>query len=225
MPLLRGYALQKESEENFGLTFLGYLYFNIITTYLSLDAKSENVPPDVTTFLGAPLQEVLPYQERQAVNNFLCRRGKFPIAQGFKVSKFLRIQQRGHVFQSQEYTRVMARNCFTVSFSNNSRHNQSQFGQMEYFIHLEDRDLVIVRCLSPTSTLFAIQSDNLDPVSMALSRHWEGIFNDHLPMATKVETSEEIVAIDVNAIRRKNVFVEVGSSTFVSVILNLLESD
>lgn len=136
------------------------MYFNIITTYLSLDAKSENVPPDVTTFLGAPLQEVLPYQERQAVNNFLCRRGKFPIAQGFKVSKFLRIQQRGHVFQS-----------------------------------------------------------------MALSRHWEGIFNDHLPMATKVETEEEIVAIDVNAIRRKNVLVEVGSSTFVSVILNLLESD
>ena len=106
-----------------------------------------------------------------------------------------------------------------------SRRNQSQFGQMEYFIHLEDSDLAIVRCLSPTSTLFAIQSDNLDPVSMALSRHWEGIFNDHLPMATKVETSEEIVAIDVNAIRRKNVFVEVGSSTFVSVILNLLESD
>ena len=44
-------------------------------------------------------------------------------------------------------------------------------------------------------------------------------------MAKKVETSEEIVAIDVNAIRRKNVFVEVESSTFVSVMLNLLESD
>ena len=96
---------------------------------------------------------------------------------------------------------------------------------MEYFIHLEDSDLAIVRCLSPTSTLFTILSDNLDPVSMTLSRHWEGIFNDHLPMATKVETSEEIVAIDVNAIRRKNVFVEVGSNTFVSVISNFLESD
>ena len=60
---------------------------------------------------------------------------------------------------------------------------------------------------------------------MTLSRHWEGTFNDHLPMPTKVETSEEIVAIDVNAIRRKNVFVEVGSNTFVSVISNFLESD
>ena len=59
---------------------------------------------------------------------------------------------------------------------------------------------------------------------MTLSRHWERIFNDHLPMAKKVETSEEIVAIDVNAIR-KNVFVEVGSNTFVSVIPNFLESD
>ena len=88
------------------------MYFNIITTYPSLDARSENVPPDVTTFLGAPLQEVLPYQERQAVKNFLCRRGKFSIAQGSKVSKFLRIQQRGHVFQSQEYTCVTARNSF-----------------------------------------------------------------------------------------------------------------
>ena len=96
-----------------------------------------------------------------------------------------------------------------------SRRNQSQFGQMEYFIHLEDSDLAIVRCLSPTSTLFA----------MTLSRHWEEIFNDHLPMATKVETSEEIVAIGVNAIRRKNVFVEVRSNTFVSVIPNFLESD
>lgn len=44
-------------------------------------------------------------------------------------------------------------------------------------------------------------------------------------MATNVETSEEIVAIGVNAIRRKNVFVEVGSNTFVSVIPNFLESD
>ena len=43
-------------------------------------------------------------------------------------------------------------------------------------------------------------------------------------MAKKVETSEEIVAIDVNAIR-KNVSVEVGSNTFVSVIPNFLESD
>ena len=60
---------------------------------------------------------------------------------------------------------------------------------------------------------------------MTLSGHWEGIFNDHLPMATKVATSEEIVAIDVNAIRRKNVFMEVGSNTFVSVIPNFLESD
>ena len=171
---------------------MGYLYFNVITTYLSLDATSEKVPPDVTTFLGAPLQEVLLYQERQAVKNFLCRRGKFPIAQGSKVSKFLRIQQRGHVFQSREYTCVMARNSFTVSFLNKSRRNQSQFGQMEYFIRLEDSDLAIVRCLSPTSTLFAIQSDNLDLLSMALSRHWEGIFHDHLPMATKVETSEEL---------------------------------
>ena len=88
------------------------MYFSIITTYLSLDARSENVLPDVTTFLGAPHQEVLPHQERQAVKNFLCRRGKFSIAQGSKVSKFLRIQQRGHVFQSQEYTRVTARNSF-----------------------------------------------------------------------------------------------------------------
>ena len=86
---------------------------------------------------------------------------------------------------------------------------------MEYFIHLEDSDLAIVRCLSPTSTLFA----------MTLSRHWEEIFNDHLPMATNVKTSEEIVAIGVNAIRRKNVFVEVGSNTFVSVIPNFLKSD
>lgn len=39
---------------------------------------------------------------------------------------------------------------------NKSRRNQSKFGQMEYFIHLEDSDLLIVRCLSPTSTLFAI---------------------------------------------------------------------
>ena len=198
------------------------MYFNIITTYLSLDSTSENVAPEVTTFLGAPLQEVLPYQERQAVNNFLCRRGKSPIAQGTKVCKFLRIQQRGQVFQSREYTRVTARNSFTVSFLNESRRNQLQFGQLKYFLRLEDSDLAIVRCLYPTTTLF--DRDNLDPVSMALSRHWGGIFHDHLPMATKVEISEEIVAIDVNAIR-KNVFVEVGSNTFVSVIPNFLESD
>ena len=199
------------------------MYFNIITTYVSLDSRSENVPPHGTTFLGAPLQEVLPYQERQAVNNFLCRRGKSPIAQGSKVCKFLRIQQGGQVFQSREYTRVAARNSFTVSFLNESRRNQLQFGQLQYFIRLEDSDLAIVRCLSPTNTLF--DRDNLDPVSIALSRHWEGIFHDHLPMATKVKPSEEIVAIDVNAIKRKNVFVEVGSNTFVSVIPNFLESD
>ena len=196
---------------------------------VSLHSRRDIDHDEETIFLGSPVHEELSDQERNAVNSFLCRRGKSPILPGSKVPKFFRAKHNGQVYHSREYTRVTARNSFTISFSNESRRNQTKFGQVQFYIQQKNDDLAMVELLTPTDNtpLSSPSAECVDPVSVTLSRHFtrDGIFHKHLPMATRVEKSKEIVAIEVSTITRKNVFVEAGSDTFVSIIPNFFECD
>ena len=167
--------------------------------------------------------------ENRAVNMYLSRHGKTPISVVTAVDVYLRMRHEGQVYHSRWYTHVTARNCFTVSFKNECRNWEEESGQVELYVALGPHKVAILRPLTPVSTsiLQASSGDNDDPFSVALGRHFEeqGILNGQLSMAKQVTPSSQLVAVDADSVTRKQVFVHVGSKSFVSKIPNFFECD
>ena len=143
-----------------------------------------------TEVLGAETKKTLSVHERMALNLFLSTRGLEMVHEGEKVSTFLRVQKDGQVFHSTEYTRVTARNSFTIKFKNPCERDHLSYGQVLWYVQRGAFLIAILKLLR----------EYREPI----------LTHSHLPMAIKVELSSNIIAIDVSSIERKRVFVNTG---------------
>ena len=116
------------------------------------------------------------------------------VHEGEEVSTFLRVQKDGQVFHSTEYTRVTARNSFTIKFKNPCEHDHFSYGQVLRYVQRGAFLIAILKLLCECR----------EPILTSHMTH------NHLPMAIKVELSSNIIAIDVSSIERKRVFVNTG---------------
>ena len=144
--------------------------------------------------LGAETKKTLSVHERMALNLFLSTRGLEMVHEGEEVSTFLRVQKDGQVFHSTEYTRVTARNSFTIKFENPCEHDHFSYGQVLWYVQRGAFLIAILKLLRECR----------EPILTSHMTH------SHLPMAIKVELSSNIIAIDVSSIERKRVFVNTG---------------
>lgn len=144
--------------------------------------------------LGAETIKTLSVHERMALNLFLSTRGLEMVHEGEEVSTFLRVQKDGQVFHSTEYTRVTARNSFTIKFKNPCERDHLSYGQVLWYIQRGAFLIAILKLLQKYR----------EPILTSHMTH------SHLPMAIKVELSSNIIAIDVSSIERKCVFVNTG---------------
>lgn len=72
---------------------------------------------EVLKYWGLRLKNIISSRE-DGTYLFLSTRGLEMVHEGEEVSTFLRVQKDGQVFHSTEYTRVTARNSFTIKFKN-----------------------------------------------------------------------------------------------------------
>ena len=118
-----------------------------------------------------------------------------------------RILKDHSVFYSQSYTRVKARNSYTVEFSN------QLLGQIRYFVHVSDTTYAILTSLVPNALTtrkqhFRTSNDALDKLALIQKRC--GIF---------LVEKGPVVCVPVTLLARKCVYM-----TVVNILLCFLIS-
>ena len=115
------------------------------------------------------------------------------------VQTFYRLQQGNSIFYSKRYGKVKKRNSYTVLFKNTA--SKEQFGQILYFLLIDNLPFAV---LQP----FAIHTNATD--------HFNLPQPDCTPLNSKLfivpqESDINYVAVPVNHIISKSVFVDIGS--------------
>lgn len=164
---------------------------------------------------------------RRAVNLFLATRGQMPVAPDQPVQIFYRMARDNQVYHSREYTRVTARNSYTVSFVNEHKRDEVAFGQVQLFVRHKRHDIAVVRLFNMSGESVLKPITETDALTAMLSYHFEddGILANQLDMAIRVTKCDNLIAIDVKSIQRKWVFIDLGSKLYVSKIPNFIECD
>lgn len=164
-----------------------------------------------------------------AVNLFLSARGDEGVSESENVSVFYRVEIKGEVYHSRSYTRVTARNTYTVKFFDPTKCDGISYGQVQEYLQRGEYCIAIVKALTerqePVLTPPTVTEAAAGEVSRMLQAHFNGVLAGQLAMATEVEPSNHLIAVDVRSIIRKCVFVQVGSRSYVSNIPNMVESD
>ena len=164
----------------------------------------------------------------RAVNRFLCTRGEICVNADQPVAVYYRMKKDSQVYHSTGYRRVTARNSFTVSFADESSRGHETLGHIMSYVKHRNQDIAVIRVLerSAMHALTPMMPDD-DEVTEMLSEKFQdqGIFARQLKSATRVTSSNHLVAVNTHSIRRKYVFLQVGSDSYVSHIPNFIECD
>ena len=168
-------------------------------------------------------------ERRVAVNLFLSCRGIEGVKRGEVVDIFYRIEKDGEVYHSQAYTRVSVRNSYTIKFKNPQDRDRLSYGQVICYTNIQQS------CIALVEQLVECREEVLTPpagphqppvaINAMLQGNLGSLLDGHLAMATKVQCSNQIIAVDVRSIVRKCVLVNTGSDLFISNIPNFVETD
>ena len=168
-------------------------------------------------------------ESRVAVNLFLSCRGLERVKEGEVVDTFYRIEKDREVYHSKAYTRVSVRNSYTIKFKNSQNRDRLSYGQVISYFHIQECCIALVEHLveSIEKVLSPPAGPHQPPVAIntMLLENLGRLLDGHLPMATKVQCSNQTIAVDVHSIVRKCVLVNTGSDLFVSNIPNFVETD
>ena len=133
------------------------------------------------------------------------------------------------MYHSKTYTRVPVRNSYTIKFNNYQNHDRLSYGQVICYLSIRQWCIALVEHL--IESIENVVSSSADPhqppvaINTMLQGNLARLFAGHLPMATKVECSNQIIAVGVHSIVRKCVLVNTGSDLLVSNIPNFVETD
>ena len=136
------------------------------------------------------------------LNAELARLHKDPISDSYQLQKFFRVAVGKNVFFSKEYTRVRARNSFTVEYI---YQGAVKIGIVLYFIYISGHTFASISELQKINNIsgyFGLSTECLNVL------HCSGV----LPV---VQIQDSVVFVPVNSLYKKVVFMQCGVNLYV----------
>ncbi len=147
------------------------------------------------TSLRDPVPEVLQQLQQLAL----------PASPAQKLVVFYKLQKGPHIYFSSSYSRVKARNSYTIVYSTGCSEHV-HYGQIQYFLAIENTKFAVVHRLQivqKTSTLFSLPFASLDSVI--------------LPVSTPTPASVELV--NVWNILDKCIYIDVSTTCSAKYVI------